>query len=279
MASIFIRNSKEKSFIAAVAAVAVFFVNAVTAFAAPFGYSEGDSVREKALNSYSVSDASVLAMNSNHLSKLFDNVTNVITFGEETVTEAMPFETVKRANNSIKKGETIVAREGVPGTATNTYRLKYVDGVEKSRELVSSVVVTEPVDKIVEYGNMEEAPALASKATPVIPQAAGSVAPTSYKYVIECNATAYSHEECGGRGAITASGLPLEVGMLAVDPRVIPMGSRVYVEALDGSWTYGYALVADTGGAIKGNRVDLSMGSRAECYKFGRRKCRVYVIE
>ena len=102
----------------------------------------------------------------------------------------------------------------------------------------------------------------------------------NYKYVIECNATAYdlSAEENGGYAGQTATGVPLDKGVIAVDPRVIPLGSRVYIEALDGSWTYGYAVAADTGGAIKGNRVDLCYRSRSECIQFGRRKCRVYIL-
>ena len=98
--------------------------------------------------------------------------------------------------------------------------------------------------------------------------------------MIECNATAYdlSPEENGGYGGQTATGIPLDKGVIAVDPKVIPLGSRVFVEALDGSWSYGYAVAGDTGGAIKGNRVDLCFRTRSECIQFGRRKCRVYVL-
>lgn len=101
-----------------------------------------------------------------------------------------------------------------------------------------------------------------------------------YSRVIECLATAYdtSPEENGGWGGQSATGVPLQPGVIAVDPRVIPLGSTVYVEALDGSWSYGYAVAADTGGAIKGKRVDLLFLTKGECYQFGRRSCRVYVL-
>ncbi|WP_411169951.1 3D domain-containing protein [Clostridium sp. MB05] len=85
------------------------------------------------------------------------------------------------------------------------------------------------------------------------------------------NATAYT-----GHG-LTATGLkpirdPNGISTVAVDPNVIPLGSKVYVEG------YGYAIASDTGGAIKGNKIDLYMNSDAECYAFGRRTVTVNVI-
>jgi 3D (Asp-Asp-Asp) domain-containing protein len=62
-------------------------------------------------------------------------------------------------------------------------------------------------------------------------------------------------------------------GLVAVDPRVIPLGTHLYVEG------YGFALAADTGGAIKGNRIDLCYDSVAFANRFGRKKVRVHVLE
>lgn len=93
----------------------------------------------------------------------------------------------------------------------------------------------------------------------------------SYSKVMMMEATAYA-----GHG-ITASGNPTSrnpngYSTIAVDPRVIPMYSKVYVEG------YGYAIALDTGGAIQGNRIDLFMNSEAECNSWGRRTVKVYVI-
>ncbi|KYN77383.1 hypothetical protein A0J52_11075 [Clostridium sporogenes] len=93
----------------------------------------------------------------------------------------------------------------------------------------------------------------------------------SYSKVMMMEATAYA-----GHG-ITASGNPTNrnpngYSTIAVDPRVIPMYSKVYVEG------YGYAIALDTGGAIQGNRIDLFMNSEAECNSWGRRTVKVYVI-
>lgn len=94
---------------------------------------------------------------------------------------------------------------------------------------------------------------------------------TDYKKVIQAEATAYSG------GTITAMGLkpvrnPNGISTIAVDPSVIPLGSKVYIPG------YGYAIASDTGGAIKGNKIDLYMNSEQACNTWGRRPVTVYVI-
>ncbi len=99
--------------------------------------------------------------------------------------------------------------------------------------------------------------------------------------VIICEATAYTSaaDECGKSDGITASGAMFAVGVVAVDPKVIPLGTKLYIESVDGQYVYGYCTALDTGGAIKGNKVDLAMNSKAECFKFGRRQVRVYILD
>ncbi len=176
---------------------------------------------------------------------------------------------IRRANPSLSKGEMVVVQEGSDGVQEVEYEVTYTDGVETGREPVSYETVVEATDEIVEYGTADPAEA-----------AAPSDKPFDYKYVIECTATAYdpSPEENGGWGGMSATGIPLQKGVVAVDPSVIPLGSRVYIEAPDGSWSYGYAVAADTGGAIKGKRVDLLFLTKSECNDFGRRQCLVYVL-
>ena len=100
------------------------------------------------------------------------------------------------------------------------------------------------------------------------------------KRVITCEATAYTSaaDECGKSDGITASGMMFEVGVVAVDRRQIPLGTKLYIESLDGKYVYGYCIAADTGGAIKGNKVDLAMNTKSECFQFGRRPVRVYIF-
>ena len=69
-----------------------------------------------------------------------------------------------------------------------------------------------------------------------------------------------------------------QYGVIAVDPRVIPLGTKLYIETTDGSYTYGYSIAADTGGAIKGNKVDLFFPSHGEALQFGRKTVNVYIM-
>ncbi len=101
---------------------------------------------------------------------------------------------------------------------------------------------------------------------------AGGDLPSRYSRVMQMEATAYTTED-PGCGLYTARGSRLRKGLVAVDPRVIPLGTRLYVVG------YGYALADDTGGAIKGNKIDLAYESRAEAFKFGRRMVTVYILE
>ncbi len=78
---------------------------------------------------------------------------------------------------------------------------------------------------------------------------------------------------------VTASGVMSGFGKVAVDPKVIPLGTKLRIESTDSWPSYGYAVAADTGSAIKGNRIDLFYSSRAKCLEFGRRKVKVYIIK
>jgi len=90
-------------------------------------------------------------------------------------------------------------------------------------------------------------------------------------------ATAYYAFGSGGNdingNGITATGLRARKGIVAVDPRIIPLGTKLFIPG------YGEALAADTGGWIKNDRIDLCFESLEECFKFGRRKIRVYLVE
>ena len=113
--------------------------------------------------------------------------------------------------------------------------------------------------------------------------------PTNYVRYIDCQATAYCLcQKCTGKTpnspgyGRTASGYVITPGMgekiIAVDRNMISLGTHVYVEGLNGAQDYGYALAADTGGAIKNHRIDLYMDSHQDCLKWGRRQVRVYIL-
>ncbi|EGW39977.1 3D domain-containing protein, partial [Desulfosporosinus sp. OT] len=85
---------------------------------------------------------------------------------------------------------------------------------------------------------------------------------------LKVESTAYTYT-----GNRTATGLVTREGLIAVDPRVIAMGSKVYVEG------YGYAIAADTGGDIRGNRIDVFFSTLRQCIDWGRRPVHIYVLK
>lgn len=93
---------------------------------------------------------------------------------------------------------------------------------------------------------------------------------------INVSATAYT-ANCSGCSGVTATGVDLNANpnakVIAVDPSVIPLGSEVYVEG------YGYATAADTGGAIKGNKIDLHVPSKGEAHDWGVRSVNVTIVK
>ena len=90
-------------------------------------------------------------------------------------------------------------------------------------------------------------------------------------YTLTMEATAYQPTDGGGDG-ITATGIPAQWGIVAVDPDIIPLGTRLYIPG------YGEALAADTGGAIEGHKIDLCMENYDDCMQFGRRDIVVHVL-
>ena len=93
-----------------------------------------------------------------------------------------------------------------------------------------------------------------------------------YTQVLGMEATAYLPTDGGGAG-ITATGIPATYGIVAVDPNIIPLGTRVYIPG------YGEALAADTGGAIYGYKIDLCMENYWQAMDFGRRTVTVFVLK
>ena len=94
----------------------------------------------------------------------------------------------------------------------------------------------------------------------------------NYRAILSMEATAYLPGD-GDGACITAIGIPATYGVVAVDPGIIPLGSRLYIPG------YGEAVAADTGGAIYGYRIDLCMESYSEAMNFGRRTVTVYVLD
>ena len=195
-----------------------------------------------------------------------------VTYDRVTEEKEVPFETIVNYNDQIDKGIERVTGKGEKGKVQEEILIAYHDGDEVSRLKVNQEVLKEPTDQIVERGTRD-----------IIATSRGDV---RFKKAIYMSATAYDATfESTGKNpdhplyGITRSGTQVRPGVVAVDPKVIPLGTKLYVKSLDGSADYGFASAEDTGGAIKGNKIDLYYESPEVVRKFGRKNVLVYILE
>ncbi len=188
---------------------------------------------------------------------------------EESV---VPFEEQVTTTNDLEIGETRIVQEGKDGVKKTHIKKEFLNGVQISEGIEKEEYITEPIPQIIEKGSRD-----------FIVTSRGN---TRYRNSIVMTATAYdlSFQSTGKRPGdryygITASGTKARPGVVAVDPRVIPLGTRLYVQSLDGTKDYGFAIAEDKGGAIKGNKIDLFFETANEVRRFGRRKVKVYILK
>ena len=201
----------------------------------------------------------------------------------EQAVEPVAYEIREEENSAKPQGHKALLQEGAEGERVTFYEVLLEEGVEISRRVTGSVVTIDPADEIWEIGTA--APKPPPKAhEPIVLQEANPgilVMPDGteigYSRMLEVTATAYTTE--GRSHKTNALGRVARVGTIAVDPRVIPLKSMVYVESANGAWVYGIAVCEDTGGVIKGNKIDLFFDTRAECFQFGVKKAKIYVLE
>ena len=203
-----------------------------------------------------------------------------ITYYDE-VREAEAFNTVRVANPDLPQGTERVVQEGADGIRTSIYEVVWSNGTRISRQFVEELDST-AVDQIVEYGTSAEAVERTDRIASVKKNADGSGtlvfesgATLNFSQAKSMTATAYTAGH-GGADYTTATGTFVEVGTVAVDKKVIPLGTRMYIVTNDGI-VYGMSVARDTG--VKGNKVDLYYNTYRECIEFGRRSCTVYILE
>lgn len=185
----------------------------------------------------------------------------------DVVEEPTDFSVVTKKEDTMDQGTEKVVQQGENGIKKNTFEIVKENGQEVSRKLVKEETVKDSTDKIVAVGTK-----------PVVSQvsrgATTNAAAEGNEFYMD--STAYT-SYCNGCSGVTATGINLRenpgLKVVAVDPSVIPLGSKVHVEG------YGYAVAGDTGGAIKGNKIDVFIPDKTQAYRWGVKKVKVKVIE
>lgn len=184
-----------------------------------------------------------------------------------------PFKTIKKKNKELTHKQSKILIQGVNGKNKVKCKEYYAGDKLIKEEVIHVETLVKPIDQVFEEGTKD-----------VFTNDRGDF---TARKAIKMVATAYeagprsTGKRPGDKGyGITASGARAKRGTVAVDPRVIPLGTKLYVKSLTpGVPDYGFAIAQDTGGAIKGNKIDLFMDTVWECLQFGRRPVMVYILQ
>ena len=197
----------------------------------------------------------------------------------ENYTAVIPYDTTVCYDDSLPAGTKVVLTAGVDGEMRCTASVVYMDGKEVSRSVLKQTVTTQPVGEIVAVGTGSSDAAAVSGGLVIgdgfIITETGEV--LTYRDTMQVEATAYTHTD-EGCDFWTSTGTHVRMGTVAVDPRYIPYGTRMFIVSNDGQYVYGISTAEDCGGAIKGDRVDLYYPTTGECFQFGRRDCTIYFL-
>lgn len=184
-----------------------------------------------------------------------------------------PFKTIKKKNKELSHKQSRILVQGVNGKNKVKCKEYYAGDKLIKEEVIHVETIIKPIDQVFEEGTKD-----------VFTNDRGDF---TARKAIKMVATAYeagprsTGKRPGDKGyGITASGARAKRGTVAVDPRVIPLGTKLYIKSLTpGVPDYGFAIAQDTGGAIKGNKIDLFMDTVWECLQFGRRPVMVYILK
>ena len=221
---------------------------------------------------YKVDDDDIIITSHNENVENISSVTiRRVTYKTESSKEKIAFDTVKRNSDDVELGETKVKTEGKDGEKIVTREVKYIDGEKTSDKVVAEKTIKKPVDEVILVGTKGAA---TNGGAGTFTDSNGAT--VAYSQVLTGSGTAYT----APAGAGTATGVPAYHGGVAVNPNIIPYGSKLYIVSTDGSFVYGYATAVDTGGALMAGTaiVDCYYNTYNECVNFGRRDVNVYVL-
>jgi resuscitation-promoting factor RpfB len=216
--------------------------------------------------------------------KVMENMTVTVVRVEkekDSVMEKLAFSTEEKEDSSLAQGETRVLSEGKDGKVKKVYEIIKENGKEVSRELINEEIIEESKSRVVAIGakepKQEQNLVTLSNKKPTSDNndASSSETNTDTGKTFTMTASAYS-STCNGCSGLTATGINLKANpnmkVIAVDPSVIPLGSKVRVEG------YGEAIASDTGGHIVGNRIDVHVPSKQAAYSWGVKTVTVKIL-
>lgn len=201
-----------------------------------------------------------------------------VTVNEEIYTVELPYKVYTVKDPYLPEGEEQILRAGVVGQELRTADVEYRNAVEISRSIKSRETLRTAQAQIVAVGTgelvgqTEEMPLIGDG---VIVLPSGEV--LTYYAQDTYSATAYTQYD-SGCDTITACGTPVRWGVVAVDPSMIPYGTRMFIVNSDGSFVYGVGTAEDCGSAIQGKRLDLYMPTLSEAFDYGRQPVTVYFL-
>lgn len=195
----------------------------------------------------------------------------------KTVTkkETIPYTTTVKRNSLLQTGYTRTLVAGVNGAKNCEYLQTYIDGELISEDFLSEKVTRKPTNQLTLMG--EHSAVSPIKAFSEKYELNANGIPKNYKKKLTGKATGYTARP----GAWGASGLPCVVGHVAVDPRIIPYGTKMYIRSTTGAFIYGYAVAADTGEFRHQGRVlvDLFYATYRESALNGLKNIEIYILE
>ena len=197
----------------------------------------------------------------------------------EVYTTVLPCEEVRYEDPSLPAGVEEVLNEGRDGQVQCTANVRYEGTEEVARTIVSQIVLEQPVNRVIAVGTgaaqdtQTQGGLIIGDGYIITPD--GQYLTYTDTMVVE--ATAYTHTD-EGCDYWTSTLTHVRVGTVAVDPRLIPYGTRMFIVSNDGEVVYGIATAEDCGGDIQNKRIDLYYPTTWECYQFGRRDCTIYFL-
>jgi len=225
-----------------------------------------------------LSEKEVISVNLSSVAYLgIEAAVSVTSYAERVEINSIPFDTISEPSNHVAIGTTKVVVEGVEGIERVSVVDTIKDGEVIATEIITREVLSQPVTEELQTGLAFSEP-YSKREFPEIELVDG--VPVNYEFMLSGKSTAYT----AGPTCQTASGRPLVVGSVAVDPKKIPYGSLVYIVTQCGEIVYGAAVASDTGGFIHNTDVivDVYMGltddNLTHAINWGLRQVDVYVI-